>query len=203
MKFLAKINRGLILIILIVAAIAIFLVTQSISQAKVMPKIKDVCQQYINTAVSYRQLPEEYRKENMEIPPAELNKYIDAMTKDLKAFYTDNEQTYKYLVGRYKENLENQAKGEGVVFNYKKDIEEYKTFTFEGNTVTVTIATDSVLDGPNSVLPGAPRENISAQTIDTITLQKTDGEWKVVYADLQEPMLQSGNEAQMTRTYID
>jgi len=193
MKVLAKINRGLILIVLIVAAIAVFLVIQASSQAKVKPKIEEVCQQYINTAVSYRQLPEKYKKVNPEIPQAELDKYIDAMTKDLKAFYTDNEQTYKNVIARYKTDLEGQAKGEGVVYSYKKDILEYENFTFDGDTVTVVIKANSVLDGPDIMSPVMTRENVSAQTVDTITLQKTNREWKVIYADLQQPLKQSNN----------
>jgi hypothetical protein len=203
MKFFSKINRGLILLVLIVAAIAVFLVAQSISQAKVKPKIKDVCQQYINTAIGYRQLPEKYKKDNPEIPQAELDKYINDMTNNLKAFYADNDVNYKHVIERYKADLEEQAKGKGVVFNYKKDIKEYLKFTFEGDTVTAIIRTNSVLDGPNSRLPGAPRENISAQTTDSIILQKIDGEWKVIYADLQDPMIRSGNEAKMFNNYND
>ncbi|HEY5586121.1 MAG TPA: hypothetical protein VIK78_16725 [Ruminiclostridium sp.] len=197
MKFLSKINRGLILMSVVLIAVAIYLMAQSMSQAEAKPKIKDVCQQYIDTAIIYKQLPEKYKKENPEIPQAELDKYIDDMTKALKAFYTPNEQTYKYEIERYKANLESQAKGEGVVFSYKKDIAEYKNFIFEGNTVTVTILTNSVLDGPNISLPGTPRESIATQTTDTITLQKNAGEWKIIYADLPEPMKQGAIESQM------
>jgi len=181
----------------VLIAVAIYLMAQSMSQAEAKPKIKDVCQQYIDTAIIYKQLPEKYKKENPEIPQAELDKYIDDMTKALKAFYTPNEQTYKYEIERYKANLESQAKGEGVVFSYKKDIAEYKNFIFEGNTVTVTILTNSVLDGPNISLPGTPRESIATQTTDTITLQKNAGEWKIIYADLPEPMKQGAIESQM------
>jgi hypothetical protein len=194
MKFLSKINRGLILTVLIIVAIVIYLVAQSISESKVTPKIKEVCQQYINTAINYSQLPEKYRKTDPEMPKAELDKYIENMTSDLKAFYTNNEQTYKSIVQRYKEDLENQAKGIGVVYSYKKDIKDYEDIIFDGNTVTVTIDTNSVLDGPNNLMPGAPREKVSAQTVDTITLQKTDGEWKVIYAFLQQPVKTSENQ---------
>lgn len=191
MKFLTKINRGLILTSVILIVIFIYLFAQSAAEARVKPEIKDLCQKYINTEISYKMLPEKYKKENPDMPQAELNKYIDDMRKAIKAFYTDNEQSYKYVIDRNKTDLESQAKGIGVVYSYKKDITEYKAFTFEGKTVTVTILTNSVLDGPST--PGAPRESIAAQTTDTITLQETDGQWKIIYADLQQPMIQSDN----------
>jgi len=50
-----------------------------------------------------------------------------------------------------------------------------------------------VLDGPDIMSPVMTRENVSAQTVDTITLQKTNREWKVIYADLQQPLKQSNN----------
>lgn len=188
MKFFSKINRGLILTSLVLVAVVIYLVTQSISQGEVKPIIKDVCEKYISTAVSYKELPEKYKKENPEIPKADLDKYIEEMTKDLKVFYTDNEKTYKYAIDKSKDDLERQANGLGTVFNYEKSIVEYKDFVFDGNTVTVTILTNAVIDGPNIFEPGMPRENFAAQTTDTITLQKVDEEWKIIYADLQEPM---------------
>ncbi len=188
MKLFKKINRGLILTIVVVAAVATYLVILSVTQGKEKPIIEDVCTKYISTAISYKQLPDQYKKENPEIPEAELNKYIDSMTADLKAFYTGNEQTYKTVISTNKADLERQASGMGVVFDYKKDIKEFDSFTFDGDTVTVSILTNSVLDGPNIFEPGMPRENISAQTTDTITLQKTEGNWKIIYADLQQPM---------------
>lgn len=194
MKFLAKINRGLILTVVIVAAIAIYLIAQSISQADEKPKIKDVCQQYINTAISYSQLPENYRKANPEIPQAELDKYIADMSKDLKAFYTDKEETYKGVIERNKEYLENQAKGVGVVYSYTKEIKEYENFVFDGDTVTVSIGTNSVFDGSDISSPLSPRGKVTGKTVDTITLQKVDGEWKVIYAFLEQPVKPKDNQ---------
>lgn len=188
MKLFKKINRGLIVTTVVLAAVVIYLVTLWIAQGKEKPVVEEICQKYINTAVSYEMLPEKYRKDTPDINKEELDSYISSMTTDLKAFYTDKEQTYKHLIDRNKSDLENQAQGIGVVYKYQKDIKEFKDFAFEGNSVTVTILTDTVLDGPNIYSAGSPRENISAQTTDTITLQKTDGKWKIIYAYLQPPM---------------
>lgn len=188
MKLLKKINRGLIVTTVVLAAVVIYLVTLWIVQGKERPVVEETCQNYINTAVSYKMLPEKYRSETPDMKKEELDSYISSMTKDLKAFYTGNEQSFQHRIEQYKSDLESQAQGIGVVYKYQKNIKEFKDFTFDGDTVTVTILTDSVLDGPNIYVTGSPRENISAQTTDTITLQKEDDTWKVVYADLQPPM---------------
>ncbi|NJD02434.1 MAG: hypothetical protein FIA99_07530 [Ruminiclostridium sp.] len=201
MKFLAKINRGLILSVFVLTVVVIYLVTLSISHAAVIPKIKEVCTNYINTEISYKMLPEKYRKEKPDMPQNELDKYIVEMAMDIKAFYTDNEQTYKYLIDRNKADLENQSKGIGIIFSYKKDIADYKNIVFDGNTVTVTILTNSSFDGPDITAPGMQRGNVSAQTNDTILLQKTDEEWKIIYADLQQPIKNGmGNPGVISRT---
>ncbi len=182
MKFFSKINRGLVLLIILVLGVAIFLVIQSNYQSRETPKIKEVCQQYINTVIDYKQLPQHYRKANPEIPQNELEKHIQAMTDDIKAFYTDNVQTYKTVIKDYKSDLENQARGIGVVYNYKKEIKDYENIIFNGDNVTVSIITNSVRE--DSEL----KQRASSQTTDTISLQKVNGQWKVIYADLLEPM---------------
>ena len=56
---------------------------------------------------------------------------------------------------------------------------------FEKGTVTVTVVTDVKVDR----LVQGKREKISDQTTDTITLEGKNGNWKVVYAYLQQPAL--------------
>lgn len=196
MSFFLKINRGLILTVVIVLATTGYLVVNGVAQSTAKPEIKTLCEKYIKTAISYKMLPQNYRKENPAVPKAELDKYVDDMTRDLKAFYSNNEQTYKYTIADYKKSLENQAKGIGVIYNFTKEISDYKDFVFDNDTVTVTITTNTFFDGmpvtgntPSKFMQGAEgRQNITTQTTDTITLQNVSGKWKVLYADLVNPV---------------
>ncbi len=187
MGFLKKINRGLILTVVILLSIAIYLVAQSGWQNKEKVKIEEVCRQYINTAVKYRQLPEKYRRDKPDISQGELENHINNMTKDLEALYAGNELTLKNVINKNKTALESQAAGKDVILSYKKDIVEFSDFIFEGKTVTVNIQTNSVLEVSNAFEQGIPGENISSQTADTITLRNAGREWKIFYADLQLP----------------
>jgi len=186
MKFLKKINRGLIVTVLILIVLIVYLVVQSISHDSAEPVIKDICEKYISTVTSYKILPEEYMSDNSEMQQADLEKYIQNMTSDIKSFYADNEQNYSYLIKSCKESLENQAKGKEVIYNYKKDIVSFEKIIFNRNTVTVTIRKNNTYNGTDDAV-GSIRESISGQTTDTITLQKINGEWKIIYADLQQP----------------
>jgi hypothetical protein len=195
MSLFKKINRGLILTVVVLVATATYLVTIAISHSAAQPEIKSICAKYIQTAMSYKMLPQSYRKENPAMPKAELDKYIDSMTKDLKAFYTNNEQTYKYTINDYKTSLEDQAKGNGIIYNYKKEISKYSDFVFNDDMVTVSIDSNTVFDGvqnvstdPNLMPSIGNRQNLSSQTADTITLQNVNGKWKIIYADLVQPI---------------
>ena len=196
MTFFKKINRGLILTVVVLLITATYLVTNAIAQSAAKPEIKIICANYIKTAISYKMLPQNYRKENPQMPKAELDKYIEYMSKDLNEFYTSYEQTNKFTVNEYKASLENQAQGKGIIYNYTKEISSYKDFAFKDDTVNVTIITNSSFDGavdisgnngPKSMPSTSDRQNISSQTTDTITLQKVNGTWKVLHADLVLP----------------
>ncbi len=188
MKFISKINRGLILLVAVVVGIAIYLITLSAGQTREKPLINEVCRKYINTAANYRKLPQEYLKDKLIISETELNKVIEAMNNEIKTFYTNNEESYKYVLVRNKEELKKQAKGIGVIYKYEKEIVDFKSIVFNGNTVTVNLLTNTVMDRLNPYIPGGEREHISSQTTDTITLKKVQGKWKIVYADLLDPV---------------
>jgi hypothetical protein len=187
MKFLAKLNRGAVLSIAVLLAVVIYLIALQLSHNAARPEIESICRNYIKTSVDYTMLPQKYRVDKPSIPQSELDSYIAKMGNDIKAYYPDNEQMYKYVINTFKTSLQNQAKGNGTVFSYTKDVSYFKKLAFDGNSVTVTIVTNSSFDGPANSGTGAARTAVSTQTTDTITLQKTGDKWYVVYANLQKP----------------
>jgi hypothetical protein len=185
MKFWAKPNRGAVLSIAVLLVVVIYLIALQFSHTAARPDIKSVCGNYIRTAVNYRMLPVQYRTDQPDMPQTAIDSYIEKMTDEIKAYYPANTQGYKYAVDKYAANLIAQAKGNGVVYSYMKEILSFSNFDFNGSSVTVTILTNSSFDSTDT--PGAARASVSAQTTDTITLQKIGGVWKVVYADLPDP----------------
>lgn len=194
MKFLKKINRGLILTLVVLIAVAIYLVVLSQAQAAAKSEIKNVCERYVVTEISYNMLPEKYRVKNPDISQSEIEQYIEDMTNDIRAFYPDDRQSYKHLISRSKASIEHQAKGIEVIYSYQKDILDYDKFVFDGNTVTVTISSNSSIQRFDHTANDDIGEKVSTITTDTISLIKKDGEWKVIYANLQMPSKQYEDE---------
>ena len=198
MKFWAKVNRGLIVIVAVAAAVAVYLVGLYFSQSSARPRIETICRNYIKTAVGYSMLPEKYRDGSVKITSSGLSGYEADMEKDIGAFYPAGGSTSKYVLSQYKASLENQAKGKNLVYSYTKKIDSFSSFSFSGSTVTVSILVNTSYNGPSSAanidtgvtatVGSGYSTPVSGQTTDTVTLQKTGGKWYVVYADLQQPV---------------
>lgn len=185
MKFLAKLNRGAILTVLVLLAVVLYLLTLHFSQAAAVPEIKNTCRNYITTAVKYQMLPQKYRKDKPDMPAGELSDYISSMSTEIGAFYPDKER--ENAVDRIASNLTLQANGTGVVYGYTMAVSGFKSLDFHYDTVTVTVLCVSTYDGPYGEGINPPRTNMTGQTTDTFMLQKTDGRWQIIYADLQQP----------------
>lgn len=186
MNYFRKINRGVILTTLIALTVVIYLVALTINHNAEKPKIEELCTKYIQTEISYRMLPKKYRIDNPQIPKDELDKYIADMTNDIKAYYSDNTETSKFLIDTLKTNIENQSKGSKIIYDYKKDNLEFKDFTFKNDSVTIRMSSLSSIDDQNST-------SNKISTDDFITLEKIDGEWKVVYSNINFPMNNNQN----------
>ena len=109
MKILKKINRGLILTVIVVIGVAVYLGCLGSAQAADREEIISICEDYIKAETGYSMLPEKYRKENPEIPEQELDAYINEAKTELKKFYVDNENTYKYLLERIESSLKSRS----------------------------------------------------------------------------------------------
>lgn len=189
MKILRKLNRGAILSFFILVFLIVYLVILEFSHSAEIPKIKAQCEKYIGTEISYKMLPKQYRVEKPSITQSELDLYLANMEKDIKAFYPQNEQSSKFIIDNLKSSLLAQAEGDGVVYEYKKEILKYNDLLFDNDTVTVNFTTNSVYEGqnPNNLNLLAKSEKITSETEDMLILQKINGDWKIVYSNLNLP----------------
>lgn len=62
MKLLKKINKGLVLTVIVLLALIIYIVTVEISRNKEKPNIEAACKNYIETINKYAVLPEDAQK---------------------------------------------------------------------------------------------------------------------------------------------
>ena len=188
MKYLSKINRGAILTAVVVLAVICYLVTTAILQNNEKPRIKQICETYLVQEVAYNMLPTTYRVDKPDMPVTVLNDYLAEMKKNIIAFYPTNEQYYKFVIDTRTADLTNQAKGNGIVFQYTKTITKYNEMIFNGDMVNVTFTTSTTLEAKDLYGSGSTiKEKITSDVDDNIILQKIGGSWKVVYATINRP----------------
>lgn len=179
MKLLKKINRGFLLLIVLIIAVSIYLIASAVTETKEKKQIVSICEEYIGKEVSYNMLPEQYRENPASMTTEELSAYIGEMKETLKSYYVDNEKSYIYLLDGLEEDLKSQHKGLDVVYNYEKEIAKFDNITFHGNSVSVEMTCNTAYSSEDS--------QASSQTSDYMTLQKDGGKWKVTYSSLLYP----------------
>jgi len=187
MRYLSKINRGAILTAGVILIVIGYLITTAIIQNNEKPMIRQVCETYLKQEVAFNMLPLEYRKEKPDMGDTALKSYLAEMKKSITAFYPDNEQYYKYIIETLTSDLTNQAKGIDVVYQYEKTILKFKEISFEGDTANVTITCSSTIEAKNTATGSSIKNKTTAETSDSIILQKINGQWKVVYSSINRP----------------
>ena len=197
MKVLAKINRGVILTVVVLLGVAAYLIGLEVMHSSARKEIGALCEEYIQAELRYHMLPEEYRGATPGMTEAELDGYIAQMKEDLTPYYVDNEQTYRYLFNSLEESLRNQAQGYDVTYELTKDIMKTE-ITFDGDKASVDLFCYTTMKGTAAYAPDVAAStttrdsSASGETLDTLYLQRVDGEWKLTYSNLTVPYAQFG-----------
>jgi len=187
MRALKKLNRGVVITIIVVLCVSIYLIVLDSTQNTQKSAIQKVVESYVKTYVGYNMLPKDYRVENSNISKTELDSYISKMESDIKSYFTENDSAYKFMTNNLKSDLESQKSDTTVVYSYEKAISSYTDFSFDKSIVTVTFETNSKYDGPDKRDPTAGRLKLDAVTTDTVVLKKVKDDWKVVYSNINRP----------------
>lgn len=202
MKFLRKINKGVALTIIVLFILIIYIVSVEAARSASKPEIEKACKEYIAMINNYAVLPEEAQKlynpitlskEESDEVSAQTKKaietQIDKIQTDLAKKVIDNDLAVKMQKDRIKEFLESENNGtKAFTTKFNKEINKIKKFKFDDDQVTITFSSnvekeikyfDSVEEKELSKKGDfSPLEEI-------MTLQKINGTWKVIYADLQ------------------
>ena len=188
MKFLKKINTGLILTIIVVLALVVYLVEVERQREDDKTEIRSACEEFIDVTDKYLVLPEEMQTLTGEVSEEAEKAYEQEAEEALKDIMVDNSEAVKiqhqFLVQALKRGYTDINE---VRTKYERNITKIASYEFEGNTVTVTFS--SKVETEAKYLNYLNQEQTRVQSFspsnDEIMLQKIDGQWKVTYANLQ------------------
>ena len=185
MKVLKKINKGLILTILVLIVLVIYFSNLEKQRASDKTDIKKACESFIELTDRYSVLPEELQTLKGEVPEDKVKEYTNQMKKDLTEIMIDNQESVNIQQKILEESLRNGYSEGQVRTNWSRKIQKVSSYQFEKNQVTVslkdnieeTIKTSDGIEEYN-------KNNEFEASKDEIVLQKVNGKWKVVYANL-------------------
>ena len=196
MKFLRKINLGLILTIIVVVAVAIYSINVETNRSKEKENIKKACEEFIDLTSKYAMLPEQKQDLNKKITEQELNEYINEIEKGIKEQMINNESAIEIQATILESELLNQIETENLATKFEREILKISSYSFDGDQVTVAFKDEVNKDVKyktnngydefgNEIKKEESKNNSFVNEGETITLQKIDDKWKVVYANLQ------------------
>ena len=191
MKVLKKINLGLVLTIIVVLAVVIYSINVEGERKSSKEEIRKSCEEYIDLIDKYVVLPESAQVFGEDVKNVKLDDYFAEMEGKLKEVMVSDSAVSieKSIVSDYAQrDLLNTTT---FVTSYDKEIIKIKSYEFDGNQVTVAFESRIKIKQKYmdfNAETGESTEKVKEDTIEglreTITLEKKDGKWKVVYSDL-------------------
>ena len=184
MKVLKKINKGLILTIIVLAALLIYISGVEKQRNADKPDIRKACEDFILLTDKYVVLPEDMQKS--EVSEEKVNEYVNQMKSDVEKVMISNTEAVKIQKQVIENNLRNGYDALDVRIKISRKIKKINGYEFDGNQVTVKLKDQveivtKVFDEIDST---KETETFDASN-DEIILQKIDGKWKIVYSNLQ------------------
>ena len=184
MKVLKKINKGLILTIIVLAALLIYISSIEKQRNSDKPDIRKACEEFIALTDKYVVLPEDMQKS--EVSEEKVNEYVNQMKSDVEKVMISNTEAVKIQKQVIENNLRDSYNALDVRSKVSRKIKKINGYEFDGNQVTVKLNNQveiftKVFDEIEST---KETETFEASS-DEIILQKVDGKWKIVYSNLQ------------------
>ena len=192
MKFFKKINIGLILTIIIIIGVVIYCIHVESVRKAAKEDIQKSCDSFIDLTDAYSVLPSEYQVIGIKSTEVNLDDYYSKMQSDLEkqTISMGTASIQKTILTKVVESqLYNTS---SIVINFDRQVAKVTSYQFSDNQVTVTFNSRisvkqkySDYDEENGEQSEKVKENYYDIQGETITLEKVDGNWKVVYANLQ------------------
>ncbi|MEG2310450.1 MAG: hypothetical protein RSB76_00515 [Clostridia bacterium] len=202
MKLLKKINKGLVLTVLVLAILITYLIFLESSRNNEKLIIDTACANFIDIVDKYSLLPQKYATVNKSIPDDELKLYFKQMHEELSK-YTLNKEVENNLCKMIENKLQTELLSTFVTTNYDRKILKVNKYIFDDKQVTVNLTcllnteVKSLLNKEFDVLT---KKYIGEETIDkksskvnaTITLKKVNNEFKIVSMVMFENLNKGG-----------
>lgn len=184
MKVLKKINKGLILTIIVLAALLIYISGVEKQRNADKPDIRKACEEFIALTDKYVVLPEDMQK--TEVSEEKVNEYVNQMKNDVEKVMISNTEALKIQEQVIENNLRDSYNALDVRSKVSRKIKKINGYEFDGNQVTVKLnnQVEIVTKVFNEIESTKETETFEASS-DEIILQKVDGKWKIVYSNLQ------------------
>lgn len=186
MKILKKINIGLVLAIITILAVVIYCVNLESSRKSAKQDIKKACEDFIDLSDKYSKLPEEYQNVGGDPKQVNLDTYYSQLETDLKE-KMKNDAVVKIEKSVLEEKLKKQLYDlSKVTADVNTEITKISSYDFNGDEVTVAFNTkvttkQKYLNNENKISEKIDEKNYEDNSI---VLQKVDGKWKIVFANL-------------------
>lgn len=201
MKFWKKINKGLVLTLIVLVVLIIYLIYTENVRNSAKPEIESACRDYIGLICDYAVMPKDVDKvyntmdlsleDKQKIEEDTKNKitsHMDKFEEELKKRMVNND----LAISIQKDAVESFLTNDNNVFNSiitknNHQITKIKKFVFDGDQVTVTFVSnvEQEMKYINDEGEEISKKNSFTTMDETVTFQEVDGTWKVVYADLQ------------------
>ena len=184
MKVLKKINKGLILTIIVLAALLIYISSIEKQRNSDKPDIRKACEEFIALTDKYVVLPEDMQKS--EVSEEKVNEYVNQMKNDVEKVMISNTEALKIQEQVIENNLRDSYNALDVRSKVSRKIKKINGYEFDGNQVTVKLnnQVEIVTKVFGEIESTKETETFEASS-DEIILQKIDGKWKIVYSNLQ------------------
>ncbi len=207
MNVLKKVNKGVIITIIVILILIIYIVNVENKRSKERPEIEKKCEEYVSLLNEHFSIKDDGsllivsqdNKENVEIKDKNLkeiiNNKMEEFEKNLKNIMVDNEKIIKMQLNLIKNDTEEMNNSYlNIVTSYNKKIVKIDKYEFDGNQVTVTFKTINEteeeyvkmgeIDPETQKDKIEVRKNQEERPSETLTLQKVNGEWKIVYSEM-------------------
>lgn len=186
MKIWKKINKGLILTIIVVVILIIYL--EQVERQRELDKtaIRTACNEYIKMVDSLIILPEDLQEYSQNLTQEAENKLKENINNELKKVMIDNQDAIDIQSQFIYETLK-QANENKITTKCNKTIEKITKYEFDGDQVIVNFSSNLNTSYKQMNLETnteEEKENIQSIYGEEITLQKIDGLWKIVYSNL-------------------
>lgn len=186
MKNFKKINKGLVLTIIVLLALTIYLIGVEKQRKADKSEIEKVCGEFIEITDKYLIYPDEMQILGQQLTKQQKDEYSKKMKNELEKIMIKNNEVVKIQYDYLENMLEQSYSSKEIRSSSNRKIIKVSSYEFDGNQVVVQLKTKLEI---NTKYLNGDEEKIRQEQYDVsndeITLQKVDNEWKMVSSNLQ------------------